>query len=54
VEDIMLRPMNWLTRMVEKIGEGEALVLMNGRISAYVAYILLLFIIAFLIGMAVM
>lgn len=54
VEDIMLQPMNWLTRIVQKIGEGEAIVVMNGRISAYVAYILLLFIIAFLIGMIVM
>lgn len=54
VEDIMLRPMNWLTHIVEKIGEGEALVLMNGRISAYVTYILLLFITVFIIGMIVM
>lgn len=50
VEDVMLGPMRWLTRWVEKIGEGEALMLMNGRISAYVTYILVLFILVFVIG----
>lgn len=50
VEDIMLRPTRTLTRWVQKIGEGEALVLMNGNISAYVTYILILFILVFIIG----
>lgn len=50
VEDVMLGPMRTLTRWVQKIGEGEALMVMNGRISAYVSYILILFIIVFVIG----
>lgn len=54
VEDIMIRPTRALTRLVQKIGEGEALVLMNGKISAYVTYILVLFVLAFIIGMIVM
>lgn len=51
VEDILLEPMQFMTRFVQRVGEGEALVLMNGKISAYVTYILALFIITFLIGM---
>lgn len=51
VEDILTGPMQFLIRIVQKIGEGEALVLMNGKISAYVTYILVLFVITFLIGM---
>jgi formate hydrogenlyase subunit 3/multisubunit Na+/H+ antiporter MnhD subunit len=54
VEDILVRPVRAITRLVQKIGEGEALILMNGKISAYVTYILLLFILVFIIGMAVM
>lgn len=54
VEDVLVRPMRALTRLVQRIGEGEALVLMNGKISAYVAYILVLFVTVFIIGMIVM
>lgn len=54
VEDILIRPTRSLTRLVHKIGEGEAFVIMNGKISAYVTYILILFVLAFLIGMIVM
>jgi formate hydrogenlyase subunit 3/multisubunit Na+/H+ antiporter MnhD subunit len=50
VEDILVRPTRALTRFVQKIGEGEALILMNGKISAYVTYILVLFILVFVIG----
>jgi hydrogenase-4 component B len=50
VEDVLTRPVKWLTRLVQKIGEGESLIIMNGNISAYVAYILLLFILVFIIG----
>jgi len=54
VEDILIRPTRALTRLVEKIGEGEALTIMNGKISAYVTYILVLFVLVFIIGMIVM
>lgn len=54
VEDVMLRPMRSITLWVQKVGEGEALVVMNGRISAYVTYILILFIIVFIIGVLAM
>jgi len=54
VEDILIRPTEALTSMVRKIGEGVSLILMNGKISAYVAYILVLFITVFIIGMIVM
>lgn len=54
VEDILIRPARSLTRLVQKVGEGEALILMNGKISAYVTYILVLFILVFVIGMIVM
>lgn len=54
VEDILIRPTRALTRLIRKIGEGEALVIMNGKISAYVTYILVLFVLVFLIGMLVM
>jgi formate hydrogenlyase subunit 3/multisubunit Na+/H+ antiporter MnhD subunit len=50
VEDVLTGPMQFLTRLVQKIGEGEALVIMNGKISAYVTYILVLFVLTFLIG----
>ena len=53
VEDILIRPTEALTRLVRKVGEKVALVLMNGKISAYVAYILILFITVFIIGMIV-
>lgn len=53
VEDILIRPTEALTRLVRKIGERVALILMNGKISAYVAYILILFITVFIIGMLV-
>jgi len=52
VEDILTAPMQFLTRIVQKIGEGEALVIMNGKISAYVTYILVLFVLTFIIGVA--
>ncbi len=54
VEDLLIRPTEALTRLVRKIGERVALILMNGKISAYVAYILVLFITVFIIGMIVM
>jgi NADH:ubiquinone oxidoreductase subunit 5 (subunit L)/multisubunit Na+/H+ antiporter MnhA subunit len=54
VEDILIRPTRVLTRLVQKIGEAEALVVMNGKISAYVTYILVLFVLAFIVGMIVM
>jgi hydrogenase-4 component B len=50
VEDILTGPMQFLTKLVQKIGEGEALVIMNGKISAYVTYILVLFVLTFIIG----
>lgn len=53
VEDILVRPTRALAWLVRKIGEGEAMVLMNGKISAYVTYILILFVLVFLIGMIV-
>ena len=54
VEDILLRPIRSFTKLVQKLGEGEALVIMNGKISAYVTYILILFVLAFVIGVIVM
>jgi len=54
VEDILIRPSEALTRLVRKAGEKVSLILMNGKISAYVAYILILFITVFIIGMIVM
>lgn len=54
IEDVLIRPTRILTRLVGKIGEAEALVLMNGKISAYVTYILILFVLSFVIGMLVL
>ncbi len=54
VEDVLIRPMTALPRLVKKIGERVASVLMNGKISTYVTYILILFITVFIIGMIVM
>lgn len=54
VEDILVRPTLALTRFVHKIGEGESFLIMNGKISVYVTYILVLFILVFFIGMIVM
>jgi len=54
VEDILIWPSEAITRLVRKTGERLSLVLMNGKISAYVAYILILFITVFVIGMIVM
>jgi len=54
VEDILIWPSEAITRMVRKTGERLSLILMNGKISAYVAYILVLFITVFVIGMIVM
>jgi formate hydrogenlyase subunit 3/multisubunit Na+/H+ antiporter MnhD subunit len=53
VEDILIWPSEAITRMVRKAGERLSLILMNGKISAYVAYILVLFITVFIIGMLV-
>ncbi len=54
VEDILIRPTEAITRLIQKVGARVAGVLMNGKISAYVAYILILFITVFIIGMIVM
>ncbi len=54
VEDILIWPSEAITRMVRRTGEKLSLILMNGKISAYVAYILILFITVFIIGMIVM
>ncbi len=53
VNDILLRPTEFITRMVQKTGKIMASTLMNGKISAYVAYILVLFITVFIISMVV-
>lgn len=53
VEDILIWPSEAITRMIQKMGERLSLILMNGKISAYVAYILILFITVFIIGMIV-
>jgi len=53
VEDILIWPSEAITRMVRKTGERLSWILMNGKISAYVAYILVLFITVFIIGMLV-
>ncbi len=53
VEDILVRPVLLVTRLVQKTGDRLASTLMNGRISAYVAYIMAIFILVFLIGMIV-
>jgi len=53
VEDILIRPTAFFTRLVQKTGDKVASTLMNGKISAYVAYILVLFITVFIIGMMV-
>ncbi len=53
VEDILIHPSEMITRQIRKVGEKVAPVLMNGKISAYVAYILILFITVFIIGMIV-
>jgi formate hydrogenlyase subunit 3/multisubunit Na+/H+ antiporter MnhD subunit len=54
VEDMLIWPSEVITRMVRKTGERLSLILMNGKISAYVAYILILFITVFIIGMIAM
>ena len=54
VEDILVRPTVAISRAVRKIGEGESFLIMNGKISVYVTYILVLFILVFFIGMIVM
>ena len=53
VEDILIRPTVFISNMVMKTGKIVASTLMNGKISAYVAYILILFITVFIIGMVV-
>ncbi len=53
VDDILLRPTEFISRMVQKTGKIVASTLMNGKISAYVAYILVLFITVFIISMVV-
>ncbi len=53
VEDILIGPSEAIARTVHNIGEKVALVLMNGKIGAYVTYILVLFITVFVIGMLV-
>ena len=53
IEDVLIEPSETVARVIRKLGEKVASVLMNGKISAYITYILILFITVFIIGMLV-
>lgn len=50
VKDVLTGAFAFIPVFVKKLGKIQASVLMNGNIGAYVAYILVLFIIVFIIG----
>jgi formate hydrogenlyase subunit 3/multisubunit Na+/H+ antiporter MnhD subunit len=50
IKDILTQPAKAFTEWIQKIGRKESVLVMNGKISVYLTYILILFIIAFIIG----
>jgi formate hydrogenlyase subunit 3/multisubunit Na+/H+ antiporter MnhD subunit len=50
VKDILDQPAKVFTRWIQRIGKKESLLVMNGKMSLYLTYILIIFVIAFIIG----